>query len=192
MFGNCSRKAEHQPGVRYRPECADVHVTIFPAVVGSKMEAASSQPETLGILALGMIASRWAPQPSLDRQLLYKSIRRSDQSADRKRRRFGSSDGGPGVVQSVRKPIRKLPVMHAMGRTWQVLCSAVAAGVMLAVVPYMEPLWPVMVNGVEQFFRPAVAISCKNHLWASRYAYPTYTAVSPGGLYFPGSRLLFG
>ncbi|MGI5910674.1 MAG: sodium ion-translocating decarboxylase subunit beta, partial [Sphaerochaetaceae bacterium] len=128
-----------------------------------KMEAAKFlNLNTLGILALGMIAFALGTAAGV---LIAKLMNKVDPkhpinpligsagvSAVPMAARVSSKVGQEADPQN-------FLLMHAMGpNVAGVIGSAVAAGVMLAVVPYMEPLWPVMVNGVEQFFRPAVAI----------------------------------
>ena len=139
-------------------------VTIFLGLsVGSKMEASKFlNLNTLGILALGMVAFALGTAAGV---LIAKLMNRLDPkhpinpligsagvSAVPMAARVSSKVGQEADPQN-------FLLMHAMGpNVAGVIGSAVAAGVMLAVVPYMEPLWPVVVNGVEQFFRPAVAI----------------------------------
>lgn len=139
-------------------------VTIFLGLsVGSKMEASKFlNLNTLGILALGMIAFSLGTAAGV---LIAKLMNKLDPKHP-----INPLIGSAGVsavpmaarvsnkVGQAADPQNFL-LMHAMGpNVAGVIGSAVAAGVMLAVVPYMEPLWPVLVNGVEQFFRPAVAI----------------------------------
>lgn len=131
-------------------------VTIFLGLsVGSKMEAAKFlNLNTLGILALGMVAFALGTAAGV---LIAKLMNKIDPkhpvnpligsagvSAVPMAARVSSKVGQEADPQN-------FLLMHAMGpNVAGVIGSAVAAGVMLAVVPYMEPL----INGL----RPAVAL----------------------------------
>lgn len=131
-------------------------VTIFLGLsVGSKMEAAYFlNLNTLGILVLGMVAFSFGTGTGV---LIAKVMNKID-----KRHPVNPLIGAAGVsaVPMAARVASKVGqeynpqnflLMHAMGpNVAGVLGSAVAAGVLLAVVPYMEQL----VNGV----RPALGL----------------------------------
>lgn len=165
MFGNLAKECGVTNRLSDTMQNALMNiVTIFLGLsVGSKMEAAKFlNLNTLGILALGMVAFALGTGMGV---IIAKVMNRIDPkhpvnpligsagvSAVPMAARVSSKVGQEADPQN-------FLLMHAMGpNVAGVIGSAVAAGVLLAVVPFMEPMWPVLVNGVETFFRPAVAI----------------------------------
>ena len=165
MFGNLAKECGVTNRLSDTMQNALMNiVTIFLGLsVGSKMEAAKFlNLNTLGILALGMVAFALGTGTGV---IIAKVMNRIDPkhpvnpligsagvSAVPMAARVSSKVGQEADPQN-------FLLMHAMGpNVAGVIGSAVAAGVLLAVVPFMEPMWPVLVNGVETFFRPAVAI----------------------------------
>ena len=165
MFGNLAKECGVTNRLSDTMQNALMNiVTIFLGLsVGSKMEASKFlNLNTLGILALGMVAFALGTGMGV---IIAKVMNRIDPkhpvnpligsagvSAVPMAARVSSKVGQEADPQN-------FLLMHAMGpNVAGVIGSAVAAGVLLAVVPFMEPMWPVLVNGVETFFRPAVAI----------------------------------
>ncbi len=157
MFGNLARECGVVNRLSDTMQNALMNiVTIFLGLsVGSKMEAAGFlNLNTLGILLLGMVAFSVGTATGV---LIAKLMNRIDP-----RHPINPLIGSAGVsaVPMAARVSSKVGqeynpqnflLMHAMGpNVAGVIGSAVAAGVLLAVVPFMEPL----INGL----RPALAV----------------------------------
>ncbi len=157
MFGNLAKECGVTNRLSDTMQNALMNtVTIFLGLsVGSKMEAAYFlNLNTLGILVLGMVAFGFGTATGV---LIAKLMNALD-----KKHPVNPLIGAAGVsaVPMAARVASKVGqeynpqnflLMHAMGpNVAGVLGSAVAAGVLLAVVPYMEPL----VNGL----RPALGL----------------------------------
>ena len=157
MFGNLAKECGVTNRLSDTMQNALMNtVTIFLGLsVGSKMEAAYFlNLNTLGILVLGMVAFGFGTAAGV---LIAKLMNALD-----KKHPVNPLIGAAGVsaVPMAARVASKVGqeynpqnflLMHAMGpNVAGVLGSAVAAGVLLAVVPYMEPL----VNGL----RPALGL----------------------------------
>jgi oxaloacetate decarboxylase beta subunit len=157
MFGNLAKECGVTNRLSDTMQNALMNtVTIFLGLsVGSKMEAAYFlNLNTLGILVLGMVAFSFGTGTGV---LIAKLMNALD-----KKHPVNPLIGAAGVsaVPMAARVASKVGqeynpqnflLMHAMGpNVAGVLGSAVAAGVLLAVVPYMEPL----VNGL----RPALGL----------------------------------
>ena len=157
MFGNLAKECGVTNRLSDTMQNALMNtVTIFLGLsVGSKMEAAHFlNLNTLGILVLGMVAFAFGTGTGV---LIAKLMNKLD-SKHPVNPLIGSA--GVSAVPMAARVSSKVGqeynpqnflLMHAMGpNVAGVLGSAVAAGVLLAIVPYMEPL----VEGL----RPALAV----------------------------------
>jgi oxaloacetate decarboxylase beta subunit len=157
MFGNLAKECGVTNRLSDTMQNALMNtVTIFLGLsVGSKMEAAHFlNLNTLGILVLGMVAFAFGTGTGV---IIAKVMNKLD-----KKHPVNPLIGSAGVsaVPMAARVSSKVGqeynpqnflLMHAMGpNVAGVLGSAVAAGVLLAIVPYMEPL----VDGL----RPALAV----------------------------------
>ncbi len=157
MFGNLARECGVVDRLSDTMQNALMNiVTIFLGLsVGSKMEAAAFLNfNTLGILLLGMVAFSIGTAGGV---LIAKLMNKLD--PNHPINPLIGSAGVSAVPMAARVSSKvgqeynpqNFLLMHAMGpNVAGVIGSAVAAGVLLAVVPYMEPL----VNGL----RPALAV----------------------------------
>jgi sodium ion-translocating decarboxylase beta subunit len=157
MFGNLARECGVVNRLSDTMQNALMNiVTIFLGLsVGSKMEAAAFLNfNTLGILLLGMVAFSIGTAGGV---LIAKLMNKLD--PNHPINPLIGSAGVSAVPMAARVSSKvgqeynpqNFLLMHAMGpNVAGVLGSAVAAGVLLAVVPYMEPL----MNGL----RPALAV----------------------------------
>lgn len=157
MFGNLARECGVVNRLSDTMQNALMNiVTIFLGLsVGSKMEAAAFLNfNTLGILLLGMVAFSIGTAGGV---LIAKLMNKLD--PNHPINPLIGSAGVSAVPMAARVSSKvgqeynpqNFLLMHAMGpNVAGVIGSAVAAGVLLAVVPYMEPL----VNGL----RPALAV----------------------------------